>query len=86
MMKCMSFSEKIAIAINVLKDWKAIFILVLTLIMIALAKYVCNYTKKPPVPKPAKAAAAKEAPKKDDAKKDEAKADGGDEAAASEAK
>jgi len=57
----MSFSQKIAIAINVLKDWRAIFVLILAIIICSLANYVVRYTKKPALPKPVKKAPKVEA-------------------------
>lgn len=71
----MSFGEKLSIAINVLKDWRAIFILILVLLYVGLACYIVKYKKKPAVKAPPKKAAAPAAPKKEEDSKDAAAAE-----------
>lgn len=44
----MSINELIPLCIAVISDWRVIFITVLTIVFIALAKYVQRYRKKPP--------------------------------------
>ena len=59
----MSFSEKVSIGLLVIKDWKAIFILILVFIYVSLANYVVKYKKHPPVPRQVKKAPPAPAPK-----------------------
>lgn len=54
----MTFMEKLTVAINVLKDWRAIFITILFLLICCLASYVVKYQKKP-ISAPAKKSAPK---------------------------
>lgn len=57
----MDLKELINLCIEVLKDWRVIFITVLMILFIDLAKYVIRYRKKPVVKKTKVAAAPKPA-------------------------
>jgi len=64
----MDLKELIGICIEVLKDWRVIFITVLMILFIDLANYVIRYRKKPVVKKKKIISAPKpaEAPKPED--------------------
>lgn len=57
----MDFKEIMNLCIEVLKDWRVIFITVLMIVFISLANYVIKYRKKPMVKKPKAAPAPKPA-------------------------
>lgn len=59
----MKFKDYLPIIFGVLKDFKVIGTVIVMLFVVAFAKYVINYTKKPKVPKAKKA--PKAAPKKE---------------------
>lgn len=59
----MKFKDYLPIILNVLKDGKVIGTAIVMLLVIAFAKYIINYTKKPKKPKVKKAPKPAPAPK-----------------------
>ncbi|MCR4580303.1 MAG: hypothetical protein K5681_08150 [Treponema sp.] len=70
----MGIKDYISMSLEVLKDFRVIFTVVLMLIVIEFARFIANYRKRPKKPKVKKAKAPKAAPaKKEEAPAEEAK-------------
>ena len=68
----MDFKSVMDLSLEVMQDWRVIFITIITLFCIVLANYVVKYRKKPRAPKPPKS--PKEEPKKEEGEEGSAEA------------
>lgn len=76
----MNKNSLIYLCLQVLQDWRVIFVTVFLIVIISLANYVVRYTKKPVVKKPKKP----EAPQPQAAANAEQSEEGGDGAGSDE--
>ncbi|WP_407400234.1 hypothetical protein [Treponema sp.] len=59
----MDLNQIVKLSINVLRDWRVIFIAIFSISFMMIGSYVVKYKKKPPRPKKIKAPKPVEAPK-----------------------
>ncbi|MCQ2241591.1 hypothetical protein [Treponema sp.] len=68
----MDFKQISSLSINVIKDWRVIFIAIFSISFMMIGSYVVKYRKKPPRPRRMKAPKPVEAPKPEEKKEKEA--------------
>ncbi|MDO4505988.1 MAG: hypothetical protein Q4B64_03460 [Spirochaetales bacterium] len=67
----MDFNQILSLSLNVLKDWRVIFIAIFSIAFMMIGNYVVKYRKKPPRPRKVKAPKPAEAPKPEEKKEEE---------------